>query len=119
MEIVTFLFLFRQAKQIARQSWKRPRSSSDDDDEMTGAWGSSSTPPAAADLKSAVKPLISSLVAMKWPDWSNPFMTVFKKNNAPPRYFEFVKRQMNLTFIRENLNRNKYTSVSTADACCL
>lgn len=59
-----------------------------------------------------MKPLISKLVAMKWPDWSNPFMTVFKKSTAPPRYFEFVKKQMNLTFMRDNLNKNKYTTVS-------
>lgn len=103
--------MFQQAKQVAKQASKRPRPSSDDDDELTGGVGSSSVPTEAADLKSAVKPLISRLVAMKWPDWGNPFMTVFKKNNAPPRYFEFVKRQMNLTFIRENLNKNKYTSV--------
>lgn len=59
-----------------------------------------------------MKPLISKLIAMRWPDWSNPFSIVLKRSNAPPRYFEVVKRHMNLTYIRDNVNRNKYSSVS-------
>ncbi|CAM9450791.1 unnamed protein product [Scytosiphon promiscuus] len=107
----------KKAKQIAKQASKRPRPLSDDEGEsresfFTGS-GSSTAPP--HDVRSAVKPLISKLVAMKWPGWSNPFMTVFKKSNAPPRYFEFIKRPMNLTFIRENLNKNKYMTVEEVE----
>eukprot|EP00903_Cladosiphon_okamuranus_P009558 g9100.t2 len=101
----------------AKQAAKRPRPSSDGDEGEAGeALSSTSAIPPSPDLKSTVKPLISKLVAMKWPGWNNPFMTVFKKGNAPPRYFEFIKRPMNLTFVRDNLNKNKYISVAEIEA---
>ncbi|CBJ31749.1 conserved unknown protein [Ectocarpus siliculosus] len=112
----------KKAKQVAKQAMKRQRPSSDNEEgEMASASGYSSSASAAAplsqDAKSLVKPLISRLVAMKWPSgWGNPFTTVFKKSNAPPRYFEFIKRPMNLTFIRDNLNKNKYTTVAEVEA---
>lgn len=103
----------QQAKQVAKHATKRPRPSSDDDEEGAGeAFPTAAAAAAPGDFKSAVKPLVSKLVAMKWPGWSNPFVTVFKKSNAPPRYFDFIKRPMNLTFVRDNLSKNKYTSVS-------
>ena len=68
--------------------------------------------PPPPDIKAIVKPLISKLIAMKWPGWSNPFSIVLKRSNAPPRYFEVVKRHMNLIYIRDNVNRNKYSTVS-------
>eukprot|EP00752_Nemacystus_decipiens_P010207 g9096.t1 len=101
----------------AKQAAKRPRPSSDDDEEGAGdAFSSASATPPNPDFKPTVKPLISKLVAMKWHGWRNPFMTVFNKSNAPPRYFEFIKRPMNLTYIRDNLNKNKYTSVAEVEA---
>lgn len=66
----------------------------------------------APDIKSTIKPFVAKLMAMKWPGWGNPFNIVLKKSNAPHRYFEYVKRPMNLTYIRDNVNRNKYQRVS-------
>ncbi|CAM9395292.1 unnamed protein product [Hapterophycus canaliculatus] len=111
----------KKAKQVAKQASKRPRPLSEDEGETresyytpgSGSSASSTAPP--HDVRSAAKPLISKLVAMKWPGWGNPFMTVFKKSNAPPRYFEFIKRPMNLTFVRDNVNRNKYISVDEVE----
>lgn len=70
------------------------------------------TLPPPPDIKAIVKPLISKLIAMKWPGWSNPFSIVLKRSNAPPRYFEVVKRHMNLIYIRDNINKNRYSTVS-------
>ncbi|CAM9133551.1 unnamed protein product [Ectocarpus fasciculatus] len=110
----------KKAKQVAKQALKRQRPSSDNEDGASASGYSSSASAAAPlsqDVKSLVKPLVSRLVAMKWPaGWGNPFTTVFKKSNAPPRYFEYIKRPMNLTFIRDNLNKNKYITVAEVEA---
>lgn len=86
---------------FAKKKAKRPRSP---DDEQLHA-------PPLNDVKSVVKPLISKLMAMKWAGWGNPFSVVLRRNNAPPGYFEIVRRPMNLTYIRDNLNRNQYSTV--------
>eukprot|EP00904_Undaria_pinnatifida_P009963 jgi/Undpi1/6097/HiC_scaffold_20.g08582.m1 len=89
----------------ARKNAKRARSPDVED-----------TLPPPPDIKAIVKPLISKLIAMKWPGWSNPFSIVLKRSNAPPRYFEVVKRHMNLIYIRDNINKNRYSTVSEVEA---
>lgn len=59
-----------------------------------------------------MKPLISKLMQMRWAGWNNPFNSVLTKKNAPPRYFDYIKRPMNLTYVRENLMKSKYSTVS-------
>lgn len=83
---------------------KRGRSSDDD-----GA--SESSKQTGVTIKWAVKPLITKLMRMQWTGWKNPFSTVLTKNNAPPKYFDIIVRPMNLTYVRDNVNRNKYSSV--------
>ncbi|CAM9482101.1 unnamed protein product [Ascophyllum nodosum] len=67
--------------------------------------------PPSNNVKTVVKPLIAKLMAMKWAGWGNPFSVVIKRSNAPLGYFDIVKRPMNLTYIRDNLNRNSYPTV--------
>lgn len=64
-----------------------------------------------AAFRAILKPFIAKLMQMKWTGWNNPFSTVLTKKNAPPRYFDFIKRPMNLTYIRDNLTKNKYYTV--------
>lgn len=78
------------------------------DDEGAAA----SSKPTTVSVKSAVKPLITKLMRMQWPGWKNPFSIVLTKNKAPPNYFESIERPMNLTYIRDNVNKNKYSTVS-------
>ena len=66
----------------------------------------------------ALLPVLQSLIAMSWPSWpynnGNPFVLKLTlanaRKNGVPNYFEVVKEPMDLTRMREKIDRCSYAS---------
>ncbi|CAM9244692.1 unnamed protein product [Discosporangium mesarthrocarpum] len=67
-------------------------------------------------VKALVTPLMQQLWQKQWIGWGNPFVPVLTKKNAPKGYFDYIKKPMNLTWIKEKVSRNKYTKVEEFSA---
>ncbi|CAI5721132.1 unnamed protein product [Hyaloperonospora brassicae] len=75
----------------------------------------------AAMLQKLLAPLVAELRALTWTGWvvsgkpGNPFLQKFTKDNCKrlgvPNYFDYVKSPMDLTRMKEKVERAEYTKI--------